>query len=117
MFVLRRQCRGSSVYLLEMSLDCSLAHAALRLEVRDGSTILPDMSVQELECSSVAVLFATSSSVFRLLLPHPDAISKVHVDIHMYISLVPRPFSACVQLLRVATFENERRESLVGKIS
>jgi nuclear pore complex protein Nup160 len=34
------------------------------------------MSVQELECSSVAVLFATSSSVFRLLLPHPDAISK-----------------------------------------
>ena len=78
MFLLHRQCRGSSVYLLEVSLDCSLACAALHLEVRDGSTVLPDMCVQELECSSVAVLFATSSSVFRLLLPHPEAISKVY---------------------------------------
>lgn len=74
-----RLSRGSSLYLLEVSLDCSLIHSALHLELQDGSTIVPDVSIQELEGSSVAVLFATTSAVFRLLLPHPDAISKVYV--------------------------------------
>ena len=82
-----RQCRGSSLYLLELSLDCSLAHAALRVEVRDGSTVVPDVSVRELEGSSVAVLFATTSAVFRLLLPHPDAISKVCWSHQLTLSL------------------------------
>ena len=72
-----RKCCGHSLYLLEMSLDCSLAHAALQLEMKDGSCVLPNVTVQELEGNSVAVLFATSSCVFRLLLPHPDTISKV----------------------------------------
>ena len=82
-----RLSRGSSLYLLEVSLDCSLAHSALHLELQDGSTIVPDVSIQELEGSSVAVLFATTSAVFRLLLPHPDAISKVYVFVfvHAYI--------------------------------
>ena len=76
-----RKCCGHSLYLLEISLDCSLAHAALQLEVKDGSTLLPNVTVQELEGSSVAILFATSSCAFRLLLPHPDAISKVKIDL------------------------------------
>ena len=58
-------------------MDFSLAHAALQLEIKDGSTLLPNVTIQELEGNSVAILFATSSCVFRLLLPHPDAISKV----------------------------------------
>ena len=66
------------MYLLEVSLDCSLAHAAVHVEVRDGSTVVPHVSVQELEGSSVAVLFATTSAVFRLLLPHPDSVNKVY---------------------------------------
>ena len=62
------------MYLLEVSLDCSLVQCALHLEIQDGSNVLPDVTVQEVEGSSVAVLFATSSSVFRLLLPHPDKV-------------------------------------------
>jgi hypothetical protein len=70
------QCHGCTLRLLEMSLDCSLAHAALCLEMRDGSSLLPTVTVQEISGSSVTVLFATTSSVFRLSLPHPDSISK-----------------------------------------
>jgi hypothetical protein len=70
------KCCGHSLCLLEMSLDFSLAHPALQLEIKDGSTLLPNVTIQELEGNTVAVLFATSSCVFRLLLPHPDAISK-----------------------------------------
>ena len=82
LYYVSRQCRGSSVYLLEVSLDCSLANAALHIEVRDRSTVLPDVTVQEIEGSSVVVLFATSSCVFRLLLPHPETINKVRICIH-----------------------------------
>ena len=72
-----RWCHGPGVYLLEISLNCNLAQFALHLKFQDGSSVLPDVIVQEVEDSSVAVLFATSSSVFRLLLPHPATINKV----------------------------------------
>ena len=72
-----RQCRGSSLYLLELSLDVGLTHAALRLDVKDGSVLLPGVNVQEVDGSSAVVLFATTSAAFRLVLPHPEIISKV----------------------------------------
>ena len=68
---------------MEFSLDIQLVHKALQLEIEGvaGSTpfLLPDITVHEYNRSSVVVLFATSSAVYRLILPHPSNIVKVHV--------------------------------------
>ena len=75
----RKYCEGS-LRLLEISLDIHLVHNALHLDFEGGpasNTILPDVSIHEYDSSSVVVLFATSSAVYRLTLPHPTAIVKV----------------------------------------
>ena len=89
-----RWCHGSSVYLLEVSLDCSLAQCALHLEIQDGSNVLSDVAVQEVEGNSIAILFATSSSVFRLLLPHPDKVCICNS--HLY--------QICITILGIITY-------------
>ena len=63
--------------LFEVSLDISLSHNALKLVLRGLGSVLPDLCIQEVGSAHVAVLFATASTVFRLVLPHPEAIIKV----------------------------------------
>ena len=58
-------------------MDTSLVHNALKLLLTDGGPLLPSVSIHELGASNVVVLFATSSAVFRLVLPHPEAVLKV----------------------------------------
>ena len=63
--------------LLEVSLDTSLAHHAVRLDLTDAGPLVPEVCIQELGQSDVAIMFATTTTVHRLLLPHPEAILKV----------------------------------------
>ena len=78
-----RQCCEGCLKLLEVSLDIQLVHNALQLDLEGvaGSTpfLLPDVTVHEYDQSSVVVLFATSSAVYRLILPHPNNIVKVSI--------------------------------------
>ena len=78
-----RQCYEGCLKLLEVSLDIQLVHNALQLDLEGvaGSTpfLLPDITVHDR--SSVVVLFATSSAVYRLTLPHPNNIVKVSIII------------------------------------
>ena len=80
-----RQCCEGSLRLLEVSLDIHLVHNALQLDLEGGAgstpLLLPDITIHEYDSSSVVVLFATSSAVYRLILPHPAAVVKVHVHI------------------------------------
>ena len=70
--------------LLELSLDTNLSHNALKLVPRGAGPVLPDICVQEVGSAHVVVLFATASTVFRLVLPHPEAIIKVDCPDSMY---------------------------------
>ena len=74
---------------MEVSLDIQLVHNALQLDLEGvaGSTpfLLPDVTVHEYDRSSVVVLFATNSAVYRLVLPHPNVIVKV-----LYIHFVQK---------------------------
>ena len=63
--------------LLEVSLDTNLSHNALKLVLRGLGSVLPQVCIQEVGSAHVVVLFATASTVFRLVLPHPEAIIKV----------------------------------------
>ena len=76
-----RQCCEGCLRLLEVSLDIQLVHNALQLDLEGvaGSTLflLPAVTVHEYDRSSVVVLFATNSAVYRLILPHPNVIVKV----------------------------------------
>ena len=58
-------------------LDINHSYHALKLVLRGVGPVLPDISVQEVGSAHVVVLFATASTVFRLVLPHPEAIIKV----------------------------------------
>ena len=80
--------------LLEVSLDTNLSHNALKLVLRGVGPVLPDICVQEVGSTHVVVLFATASTVFRLVLPHPEAIIKVgcpdsrYTIVYLSISIV-----------------------------
>lgn len=63
--------------LLEVSLDTSLAYNALRLDMSDAGPLVPEVCIQELGQNHVAVMFATATTVHRLVLPHPEAVLKV----------------------------------------
>ena len=63
--------------LLEVSLDTNLAFNTLRLDLTDAGPLLPEVYIQELGQSEVVVMFATATTVHRLVLPHPEAIHKV----------------------------------------
>ena len=80
--LLPRHYEGDVLSLLEVSLDTNLSHNALKLLLKGVGPVLPDVSVQEVGSAHVVVLFATASTVFRLILPHPEAIIKV--DCPMY---------------------------------
>ena len=75
---------------MEVSLDIQLVHNALQLDLEGvaGFTpfLLPDVTIHEYDRSSVVVLFATSSAVYKLMLAHPNTIVKVHV-LYMYVSI------------------------------
>ena len=74
--------------LLEVSLDTNLSHNALKLVLRGVGPVLPDVCVQEVGSAHVVVLFATASTVFRLILPHPEAIIKVGCPtLYVYYSI------------------------------
>ena len=62
--------------LLEVSLDTSLAYNALRLDMSDAGPLVPEVCIQELGQNHVAVMFATATTVHRLVLPHPEAVLK-----------------------------------------
>ena len=83
-FDLPRHYEGDVLSLLEISLDTNLSHNALKLVLRGVGPVLPDVSVQEVGSAHVVVLFATASTVFRLILPHPEAIIKVDRPTCMY---------------------------------
>jgi len=72
-----RHYEAGTLRLLEVSLDTDLAHNALKLVLKGPGTLLPDVSILELGNTQVVVLFATASTVFRLMLPHPEAVIKV----------------------------------------
>ena len=69
---------------VELSLDVDLANSALRVHIPGGcGPVVPKVDV--VECASaVVVMFATVTSVFRLILPHPNTIARVR---HRSISL------------------------------
>ena len=75
--LLLRHYEGDVLSLLEVSLDTNLSHNALNLVLRGVGPVLPDVCIQEVGSTHVVVLFATASTVFRLVLPHPEAIIKV----------------------------------------
>ena len=89
-FPSRQYCEGC-LRLLEFSLDIQLVHNALQLDLEGvaGSTpfLLPNVTIYEYDRSSVVVLFATSSAVYRLILPHPNNIVKV-IHTTLYILCV-----------------------------
>ena len=58
-------------------MDADLAHNALRLQLADGGVLLPGPCVHELGTAHLVLLFATTAAVYRLVLPHPEAIAKV----------------------------------------
>lgn len=72
-----RHYEADTLKLLEVSLDTDLAHNALKLVLKGPGTLLPDVSILELGSTHVVVLFATASTVFRLMLPHPETVIKV----------------------------------------
>jgi hypothetical protein len=63
--------------LLEISLDISLSQNALELVLDGADQLLPNVTICEHGRSDVMVLFATTSTAYRLVLPHPDKISRV----------------------------------------
>ncbi len=64
--------------LLELSLDVELAYNAVEL-VLESPDLLPDVSIHEVEVCDVVVLFGTSTTVYRLTLPHPARIKQVQL--------------------------------------
>ena len=76
-FMLRRRYYDLKLELLEVSLDISLACNALRLDMADAGPLVPEVCVQELGQNHVVVMFATATTVHRLVLPHPEAVLKV----------------------------------------
>ena len=60
-------------------MDTNLAHNALRLQLADGGVLLPGLYAQELGSAHLVLLFTTTAAVYRLVLPHPEAIAKVIV--------------------------------------
>ena len=75
--MLRRRYYDLKLELLEVSLDISLACNALRLDMADAGPLVPEVCVQELGQNHVVVMFATATTVHRLVLPHPEAVLKV----------------------------------------
>ncbi len=63
--------------MLEVSLDVPLVQNALELVLDNSDHLLPDVCIYEYEKSEVVVLFATTTTAYRLLLPHPEKIVKV----------------------------------------
>lgn len=63
--------------LLEISLDVPLAHNALELVLGGADHLLSGATIHEHGQSEVMVLFTTTTTAYRLVLPHPEKISKV----------------------------------------
>ncbi len=60
-----------------MSLDVGLAHNALELVLEEGNYLISDVFFHEYNQSDLMVLFATASTAYRLVLPHPEKVAKV----------------------------------------
>ena len=73
-----RRITENVLELTEISLDTNLSGNSLKVHF-PGSVLLPGVSVFETH-SSVCVLIATTNSVHRLTLPHPDRLYR-HVCI------------------------------------
>lgn len=61
-------------------MDKELAYNAVEL-VLESPDLLPDVFIHEVGRSDVVVLFATTSTAYRLILPHPTRIHKVCMSI------------------------------------
>ena len=70
------------LYLHEISLDHDLSNNTLQLTISSslGPLLTSSLTIHELSAHLV-ILFQSSSTVFRLVLPHPDAILKVLVQL------------------------------------
>ena len=72
-----RRYHDYKLEFVELSLDVDLANSALRVHIPKGcGPVVPRVCMVEL-ASSVVIMFATVTSVFRLILPHPDTVVKV----------------------------------------
>ena len=76
MFVYRRY-HDHTLEFIELSLDINLACNALRVLIsKECGPLVGGVNIVEL-ASHVIILFATATSVHRMVLPHPEAIVKV----------------------------------------
>ena len=74
---LHRRYFDHTLEFIELSLDSNLACNALRVLIsRECGPLVGGVDIVEL-ASHVVILFATATSVHRLVLPHPEAIVKV----------------------------------------
>ena len=72
-----RRYYDNIVELVELSWDRDLANNALRLCMSpEYGPLLSNLNIYEL-ASHVVILFTTVTTVFRLVLPHPETIVKV----------------------------------------
>lgn len=72
-----RQYESGVLSLVELSLDVNLASNALRLIFGSPTTVLLANDIHEQEDLNVVITFSTTVAVYRLVLPHPETISKV----------------------------------------
>ena len=75
--IFHRRLLERSVELIEFSFDINLTGNALRLHLPLADTP-SSLTVNEQSSSHVTILFNNGNAVYRLILPHPLEISKVH---------------------------------------
>lgn len=80
--ILRHYFEGH-LKLLEVSLDVALVHNALDLILEGDDHLLPDVTIRECRRTDVMVLFCTTSTAYRLVLPHPEKIVTVIIQKHL----------------------------------
>ena len=72
-----RRYQDYTLEFIELSLDSNLACNALRVLIgKECGPLMGGVHIVEL-ASHVAIMFATATSVHRMVLPHPEAIVKV----------------------------------------
>jgi len=95
-----RQYLEGRLKLLELSLDTELAYNAVEL-VLESPDLLPDVSIHEVEVCDVVVLFGTSTTVYRLTLPHPARIKQVHTVIQDGVHQIEREMTCVNSVCRL----------------
>lgn len=61
-----------------MSLDVNLVYNALELVLEQSDRILLNVTTHEHGISDVIIMFSTTTTAYRLVMPHPERIAKVN---------------------------------------